>query len=1025
MLKTGGLFCRCDCIGIEKHINKNGFTFLNKHLEKGGFELDKCYLRKGRTYVYITLKAFLELLSSKSVSKGKKNFKEGLMEALSQDAAIGASIKKQMSTPKRNKFKSPVSVFSSTQTHKLLTKEHKKLILKRNINGNKKQTSNLKTELRAICAEHFNGSKNEMVRSFADLIRPGKNKKVGSVVDSSCFDGYFQIDDIISMLKNAKGKKKYGEKRNLLEQLIVTEAKDVFSFQPYDLIYLEENFSGQRLFDELRKKIPGIFPSKRVEQLAKRELKNEFAVVLLPKRTPSGWQIDPSRLMEVLRFKYHGSIDSNAYRHWKIYGDGRVIGGRQSTFVSISILNNEGFFVDGSFQNPKNVYPLNIFYESDSRDNLEDNLGFPCMADQRFREMKEDVFYLSGDEMFLEAMLDSSGELGPVTETGWNIYRKCDKKSKEITAEDGLRTSLCLKIDRQHIDRMFTTVPIERTVLCALHAITRCVEKFLNLEIQNILSEGNKETQRGGDGEGWKTDAIHNLEANISLRGIRHGDFRVLFDKSGNPEPVSLNKDHAIGIISPALPNFPHVLSGVVKKRKANLQVRSEVQKLLCLNDTLTEYEHVQLIWDHFYHMSMILLKDPLPVGASDDHTEFEWGYTEADMMQYKEHAEIFYQLFCARYTAKSLTPYMMKLIDHVPELMRTLPFPIARFQSEGGEHVNYQHNCFYYQHTTRHGGRGNPDPLVAIFQSMWNRLYYSIAQLTLSDNEEAREVGHSFIAFCSSHSAASVIQRWFRGYIVRRKLNKAGWTSKPLSGQQRKCNMKIKASLQNIFPRKETQLQSLSGTNFVLVGAVPAQKKKKMTQVEIKKIIVDNGGRVKTSIPFRQKGISTKKYVVLTTQEMLNKKKVPSLIKIALRRNCDILHYDYLFSYLDCKDGNDRIDKSRFHINTEKMNGLIKDPTTSRKHFHRTKTFISIMKKARKAKRVKVSHIDETTCTRKKKCRTAAQLFVRSSLQQHSGKLSLLERRKLISDLFAQWKTLPSHKKNQFEMERKKQTLD
>ena len=89
-----------------------------------------------------------------------------------------------------------------------------------------------------------------MVRSFADLIRPGKNKKVGSVVDSSCFDEYFGIDDIISMLKNAKGKKKYGEKRNLLEQLIVTEAKDVFSFQPYDLIYLEENFSGQRLYDE-------------------------------------------------------------------------------------------------------------------------------------------------------------------------------------------------------------------------------------------------------------------------------------------------------------------------------------------------------------------------------------------------------------------------------------------------------------------------------------------------------------------------------------------------------------------------------------------------------------------------------------------------------------------------------------------------------------------------------------------------------------------------------------------------------
>ena len=492
--------------------------------------------------MYITLKAFLDILSSKVVSKRKKDAREGLMEALAQDAAIGASIKKQMSTPKRNKFKSPVTVFSSTKMQDMITKGNKrrKLILKRKDNGLKKQTSFLKAELRAICAEHFNGSKTELMRSFSDLIKPGKKKNTDTVAGSS-FNGYFGIDDMVSMLKNAKGKKtKPGERQNLLEQIIVTEAKDVYSFQPSELIYLAENFSGQRLFDELRKKIPGILPSKQVEQSAKKDLQSEFDAVLLPKRTPSGWQIDPSRLMEVLRFKYH---TSNGSRHWKLFGDGREIGGRQSAFVAVSILNNEGFFVDGSFQNPKNIYPLNIFYESDSRDNIEENLGFPCRSDQIFREMPDDVFYLTGDEMFLEAMLDPSGELGPMTDTGWNIYRKCDKRSKEVTAEDGLRTSLHLEIDRQHKDRIFTAVPTERTVMCALHAITRCVEKFLNLEIQNILSEGNKETQRGGDGEGWKTDAIHNLEANISLRGIRHGNFRVLFDKGGNPEPVSLNKD--------------------------------------------------------------------------------------------------------------------------------------------------------------------------------------------------------------------------------------------------------------------------------------------------------------------------------------------------------------------------------------------------------------------------------------------------------------------------------------------------
>lgn len=303
--------------------------------------------------------------------------------------------------------------------------------------------------------------------------------------------------------------------------------------------------------------------------------------------------------------------------------------------------------------------------------------------------MKEDVFYLSGDEMFLEAMLDGSGELGPMTDSGWNIYRKCDKRSKEVTAEDGFRTSLNVKIDRQHSDKIFPIIPTERTVLCALHAVTRCVEKFLNLEIQNVLSEANKETQRGADGESWKTDAIHNLEAHISARGIRHGDFRILYDKSGNPEPVSLNKDHAIGIIAPSLPGFPHVLSNVVKKRKTSLHIEADVRQRLGLSEYLTEYEHVTQIWYHFHHMVMILLKDPLPDASLQDQTDFRWGYSESDRKLYLEHAEKFYQLFCARYSAKSLIPYMVKLIDHVPELMRTLPFPIARFHHEiGRAHV-------------------------------------------------------------------------------------------------------------------------------------------------------------------------------------------------------------------------------------------------------------------------------------------------------------------------------------------------
>ena len=121
-----------------------------------------------------------------------------------------------------------------------------------------------------------------------------------------------------------------------------------------------------------------------------------------------------------------------------------------------------------------------------------------------------------------------------------------------------------------------------------------------------------------------------------------------------------------------------------------------------------------------------------------------------------------------------------MKLIDHVPELMETLPFPIARFQSEGGEHASYLHNCFYFQHTTRHGGRVKQDPILSLFQACWNRLFHDIEQYTLSIDPEEQEVGQLFLAYCTCHRAANVIQRHFR-YLIRNMLKKEGWVLKPM----------------------------------------------------------------------------------------------------------------------------------------------------------------------------------------------------------------------------------------------------
>lgn len=58
------------------------------------------------------------------------------------------------------------------------------------------------------------------------------------------------------------------------------------------------------------------------------------------------------------------------------------------------------------------------------------------------------------------------------------------------------------------------------------------------------------------------------LVNNINKRGIGQGNFHINFDKGGKLEPITLNKDHALGIISSPADgregDFPHVLSNVV-----------------------------------------------------------------------------------------------------------------------------------------------------------------------------------------------------------------------------------------------------------------------------------------------------------------------------------------------------------------------------------------------------------------------------------------------------------------------------
>ena len=67
----------------------------------------------------------------------------------------------------------------------------------------------------------------------------------------------------------------------------------------------------------------------------------------------------------------------------------------------------------------------------------------------------------------------------------------------------------------------------------------------------------------------------------------------------------------------------------------------------------------------------------------------------------------------------ENLTPYMIKFVDYGLRFMQNLQIPMCRFSTEGGEHSNYMRNCFYYNHTTQHGGKKLFDPLFAQFSHM------------------------------------------------------------------------------------------------------------------------------------------------------------------------------------------------------------------------------------------------------------------------------------------------------------------
>lgn len=94
------------------------------------------------------------------------------------------------------------------------------------------------------------------------------------------------------------------------------------------------------------------------------------------------------------------SLTFNA--HVIFWGDVREIGCRHSTFLTMLVLNHELHLREISYRNPYENDPVGIFYESDSRDNLETNIEGNNFIEQMQIQMPQNKYSIwETNTMFL------------------------------------------------------------------------------------------------------------------------------------------------------------------------------------------------------------------------------------------------------------------------------------------------------------------------------------------------------------------------------------------------------------------------------------------------------------------------------------------------------------------------------------------------------------------------------------------------------------------------------------------------
>lgn len=963
-------------IGIENQISKMGYKEIDGTLTT--FQTNNVkFIRKGRYREYILSEALLHIIATlrkkKDIKDKMNEFRDHLLESLNKETAVNLKVRRQfLSTPEQKELDSCVSPSRTPMVKKSSTSRKPKAKRKIFEIDPGSQQRRLQAALREIRGEIFGNDHTQMVETLARCVGPQEDK-------------FFSCDDVDQILETAQipivGS--IGKSFESLRTRYERRLKDQMFLHPDETVHIERNLKGTRLTQYLRGRFSGFIPTVKKESDFKKLVQKEYNSILLPQATHSGISVDPQRLVELLRFRY--PLVQNKI-NWKLYGDGFEMGGRKTAFLGISILNDEASNYGVKFQDPSIIFPTNLFYGSDSRDNLEANL-----ADQRLRRMVEesareqpsrDDFFLAADEMFLIAERDGSGTLGPTTNTGWDIYHECDKDSKgHCDPTTGLRTDVNIQIDREHPQSLLP-IPINKVMMCILHGQVRVTEKLADLVLEYLMSERNKMTERGVDGVAWYEEKISVLQENLSKRGVKQNNFIVHFNTKGEPEPVKLNHSDSIAILTPATGElahqYPEPFQNVISSSRTVTIKNTKAVQTLGLKDTYTEYELLREILHNFYKMNEILSDKSSNEKDSGEDRCFESTknqeddskiedvqssrHTEEEIACYTKAAETFYQLFVAMFSAARLTPYMMKYVDHVPEIMTNTQYRLGRFMNQGGEHRNYKFHTYYLTHTCRSGGSMYINPFRSLLEDAYFSLRFEIMHHEGHDKNNTTvnsNVGR-FQEYLSRHLAACTIQSRARQFITRRQLERLGfttWKEYSVLPEDRKHQLKdaiLGFYHSKVSLRPPTNSGIFHRMNFVTIGNVP--KKLYKTRDQLMSAIKENGGRIYPHQALNTKG-KERIFFFLAHQNILDKTdyKIPRALREGLKRGSIILGYDFIE---DCVSSGQRLDIKSYKLDLKSVSKYViaRYATSRRKNLNRQPKFITRLRAAARKKAKKTS---------------------------------------------------------------------